>query len=108
MLEGSAALSVAEPLTVSLPSKAVVSMAPWLAVPVVALAAGPRASLPLRVASWSLAPMGRLATEPAVLGKGWFAAPRAPLLSMRGLRARRIRPFPMELTVPEHLLADPR
>ena len=127
VLEGLAALSVARlvMLTVSLPAKAVVLMAPpaalsaarpvmlmapWLAVPAAALAAGPRAPLPLRVASWSLAPMGLLATEPAVLGKGRFAAPRATalLLSMTGLWTRRIRPFPMGLTVPELLLADPR
>jgi hypothetical protein len=106
VLEGSAALSVARPgmLTASLPSRTVVLMAPWSAVPV--------APLPLRVASWSTAPpfplMGPLSTEPAVLGKGWFAAPRAPLLSMSGLWHRRIRPFRMGLTVPEHLLADPR
>ena len=78
----------------------------WAAPPVML-----KASLPLRVASWAtaspLAPMGPLSTEPAVLGKGWFAAPRAPLLPMAGLWARRIRPFPMGLTGPEHLLADP-
>ena len=133
VLEGLAALSMARPLTASPPSKAavllappaalsaarpvmpmaspprtVVLMAPWLAVPVAALAAGLRAPLSLRVASWSLAPMGLLATEPAVLGKGRFAAQRAPLLLMTGLRARRIRPFPMGLTVLEHLLADSR
>ena len=94
VLEGLAALSVARPamLTASRP--------------VAALAAG------LQAASWStappLAPVGPLSAEPAVLGKGWFAAPRAPLLSMTGLWARRKRPFPMGLTVPEHPLADPR
>jgi hypothetical protein len=76
VLEGLAALSMARPLTASPPSKAavllappaalsaarpvmpmaslprtVVLMAPWLAVPVAALAAGLRALLPLRVAS---------------------------------------------------------
>ena len=114
MLEGPAALSVAQPvmLTASLPSKAVVLMVPWLAVPVAALEARLRASpAALSVASWTaraprLAPMGPLSTEP-VLGKGWFAS-RASLPSMTGLWTWRIRPFPMGLTVPEHLLADPR
>jgi hypothetical protein len=90
-------------LTASRPSRRVVLMTLWAAVPVarpVMLTA-----LPLRVVSW---PMGPLSAEPVVLGKGWFAAPRAPLLPMKGLWARRIRPFPMGLTVPEHLLADPR
>jgi hypothetical protein len=108
------ASSVAQPgmRTASLSSRTVVLMAPWSAVPVAALAAGLRAPLPLTVASWSTAPplplMGPLSREPAVLGKGWFAAPRAPLLWITGLWARGIRPFPMGLTVPEHLLADPR
>ncbi|HET6234601.1 MAG TPA: hypothetical protein VFE41_06490 [Acetobacteraceae bacterium] len=114
VLEGSAASSVAWPgmLTASLPSRTVVLMAPWSAVQVAALAAGLRAPLPLRAATWSTAPplppMGPLSTDPAVLVKGWFVAPRAPLLSMTGLWTRRIRPLPMRLTVPEHLLAGPR
>jgi hypothetical protein len=108
LLAPPAALSAARPVMpmASLP-RTVMLMAPWLAVSVTALAAGLRAPLPLRVASWSLAPMGLLATEPAVL-KGRFAAQRAPLVSITGQWARRIRPFPMGLTVPEHLLADSR
>jgi hypothetical protein len=95
VLGSSAALPVAWPVAV---------MRPWSGVPVAALAAGLRALLPLRVAAWSTAPP-LVPTEP---GKGWFAAPAPTLLSMTGLWARRIRLFPMGLTVPEHPPADPR
>lgn len=103
VLEDSAALWVARPvrLTASLPSRTVVLMTLWSAVPA-ARRVMLTASLPSRVVAMasSLAPMGPPSTEPVVLGKGWFAAPRAPLLPMTGLWAG--------LTVPEHLLAHPR
>jgi hypothetical protein len=110
VMEDLAALWVARPVTLTAsPPARVVSMTLWSAVarPVMLTA-----SLPARAVSWAtaspLAPMGPPSTEPVVLGKEWFAAPRARPLPMTGLWARRIRPFPMGLTVPEHLLADPR
>jgi hypothetical protein len=113
VLKDLAALWVALPvmLTASPPSRTVVLMTLWSAVPValpVMLTASPPSRVASRATASPLAPMGPLSTEPAVLGKGWFAAPRAPLLPMAGLWARRIRPFPTGLTGPEHLPADAR